>query len=445
MSSFRKRARIPDKRKLEEQLEKEFAELTKRRSVLNETKKPPLVAAQPTVGQPTARPSSTLTLSNAPPGLPRNVLLDKHERSPASDLARPSQSPRTQQASNSGRGRLLFADDSSDDDNQFSFDDVRQLMKANGISSKASKPEEKQPATAPTTGVGFLDDDDSLSDDHAPLQPIKREKEQLSSEDDNLQSPSNGRKPTVARNPLALMKAEATSPSVRSPLMARTVAEDKDRKPSPVVARNPLALMKAEASSPPVQSPPISRAAADELWDDDMNEVVVPVRAKAKKQTNPTKSSPTKRSRSKSTRSSDDDDDEPCGAKRRADYSEMVVDEDIDVDEWKPYFVEPRFGPFALEPHFLGTDAGGASYQIPPSMARYLLEYQVAGVQFMFDNISSKGRGAILGDDMGTLMAVVLVDELGNFPLTFSSGRAWQNGASRCTHRCALAQNWKGR
>jgi hypothetical protein len=69
------------------------------------------------------------------------------------------------------------------------------------------------------------------------------------------------------------------------------------------------------------------------------------------------------------------------------------------VRELHPHFENPNFGPFEEEPLHLGCvecNQGCVRYEVPPSINRYLPDYQKTGIKFMFDRCI-QGKGCILG------------------------------------------------
>jgi hypothetical protein len=69
------------------------------------------------------------------------------------------------------------------------------------------------------------------------------------------------------------------------------------------------------------------------------------------------------------------------------------------VHELRPHFDNPHFGPFDEEPLDLGSDQSGqgcVKYEVPASITRYLPDFQVHGIRFMYDKCIN-GNGCILG------------------------------------------------
>lgn len=92
----------------------------------------------------------------------------------------------------------------------------------------------------------------------------------------------------------------------------------------------------------------------------------------------------------------------------------MCLDDDeCSSDALKPHFETPFFE--AIDPKPLELVNDEDSYHVPASISRYLFDFQVAGVEFMFHALTRTGGGAILGDDMGlgkTVQMIALLSAL---------------------------------
>ena len=85
---------------------------------------------------------------------------------------------------------------------------------------------------------------------------------------------------------------------------------------------------------------------------------------------------------------------------------------DIDENEVKPTFQNPKFGPFEFVPLILstcnvdGTIVGEDTtkrFEVPASINRYLKKYQQEGIRFVFEKAIAIRIGAILGDGKSLL------------------------------------------
>jgi hypothetical protein len=180
------------------------------------------------------------------------------------------------------------------------------------------------------------------------------------------------------------------------------------------VARNPLILLREQTARDVQNLQPqtlYSDAAEQKLWSDSEEELAVapekPKRGRKKKQVDvpQQKQDPGGAANAKKRRASPLLENGEPKTKRSfspAAPSGAAVDEtDIDIAALKPEFKAPRFGPFAVEtPFILGGGESGEQYEVPFSIARYLLPYQRAGIEFMYKSAIQPRKGAILGDGM---------------------------------------------
>mmetsp|Transcript_17888 Transcript_17888/g.27808 ORF Transcript_17888/g.27808 Transcript_17888/m.27808 type:complete len:1082 (+) Transcript_17888:131-3376(+) len=105
-----------------------------------------------------------------------------------------------------------------------------------------------------------------------------------------------------------------------------------------------------------------------------------------------------------------------AAASRRVQDNPWEEFDEAEIAKLKPDFFHPKKEPSALEPLQLPrppkiADGPQTFDEIPPSINRYLYNYQREGVRFLHIMIVS-GKGAILGDDMGLGKTVQVISLL---------------------------------
>ena len=204
------------------------------------------------------------------------------------------------------------------------------------------------------------------------------------------------------------------------PAQSQNVTESPKSSHGGSVARNPLALSRANRPDTIHHSSPAvaSARSLDALWSDssdEPNDETLERVQKRKKAVKTKTSSPSRGGR-------------PT-VKKVSLCKDMEWDDDNDEDALKPEFPEPLFGPWPLEPLLLQipeveedelkkkgesllkhlspirTRCLEKPFQVPPAVSRYLGKYQQEGVLFMFRTIFLNG-GGILGDGMLSLCSM---------------------------------------
>jgi hypothetical protein len=182
-------------------------------------------------------------------------------------------------------------------------------------------------------------------------------------------------------------------------------------KESMTVARNPLILLREQNARDVQNLQPqklYNDTAEQKLWSDSEEELAVAPektkRGRKKKQVDipQQKQDPGGATNVKKRRASPLLEHGETKAKRSfspAAPSRAADETEIDIAALKPEFEAPRFGPFAVEsPFILGGEESGEEYEVPFSIARYLLPYQREGIEFMYRSAIQLRKGAILGD-----------------------------------------------
>mmetsp|Transcript_203 Transcript_203/g.263 ORF Transcript_203/g.263 Transcript_203/m.263 type:complete len:1537 (-) Transcript_203:110-4720(-) len=193
-------------------------------------------------------------------------------------------------------------------------------------------------------------------------------------------------------------------------------SEDNYMKKSPRRARNPITVAKEQETSfysgmkTDNHQNTLSSKDDDDFWDE--CEVIESPEKKKKSQSKEKRTSDSSRRKSgnkkphKDMKRSGSDDDYLS-----TDGEDMLPqDTDIGLEDLKPFFDIPQFGPYEpMEPLLLTTDqTNGQILQVPASLNRYLIPFQKDGARFLYECLSRKS-GAILGDEMGCGKTVQII------------------------------------
>ena len=213
---------------------------------------------------------------------------------------------------------------------------------------------------------------------------------------------------SVPKPPVAEVKPRAPGDPLRPHRPSSGGASQAPTKPFPSPPSPPSSVPKP---GPPAAGSKTKENNDDDLWDDGLDPAPAPPPPKEKKPRT-TSSAPTADkapskaagggSASASARG-DKGRDEPRGTKRGGGGDD---DDDDDVPEPE---TDDDDDEHALWPELVGAKNNGPlerytlaeGYEINPATNRYLHGYQRDGVQFLFDRVQ-EGKGAILGDEMGT-------------------------------------------
>lgn len=403
----------PEKRTVEENNKKSGMEPLIEKFAVKPAAKPPPVPRQQqacagTWISTTKQPAATVTVSHHP----------LHGSSPASSISF-SQSP----AAKKKRPRITFDDDSSDEEDLVATLRRQQQQKKKGqVASAAAvrkpvstttvsvQPKNKTPLEEaelvdnPRASVSSTKPDGNPRRKIVPTAAGKILYDSDEDEDDDIakflrrhpiQDAAQRNPPARVASPL-MESPPATQASQNSP-PAVVAAKPPPAAEPPHAPRNPLARM----ASPPIPSsavrqPPATSPGEDDfLWDGSDGEgekdhseydAVMDKRGKKRKRVLADKNKIPGDPRLSTYFPKDDDDDDE--------------DNGVVLDESKPEFDAPKFGPFDDGPLMLGPVNVSKRHQVPASISRYLPDYQREGIRFLYQQAIVRHMGAILGDGM---------------------------------------------
>jgi hypothetical protein len=292
---------------------------------------------------------------------------------------------------------LLDSDDSSDDEDILAharrLESQKREQAGNALDPSAEKPVQASGTTSKL---------------HPPRSGSTAHRRLLDESDsDDLLSHAQSREQEQSVEKVEQVGASETTSSV---LQTRVPSS----KESTTVARNPLILLREQNARDVQNLQPqklYSDTAEQRLWSDSEEELALapekPKRGRKKKEVDipqqkqaPGGGATNVKKRRASPLSEHGESKAPRSFSPAA-HSRTADETEIDIAALKPEFEAPRFGPFAVEtPFILGGEESGEKYEVPFSIARYLLPYQREGIEFMYRSAIQPRKGAILGDGM---------------------------------------------